>query len=229
MFAAASRAPTGRTAAEAIDSDVMPIPTRTQASSGSAAASPQTPDRLAGLLARLGRDRDQLQHRRLPGVGEVGQVGGHPVGGHRVLGQVVGADRQEVDDLEHPVGQQRRRRHLDHHAGLEPALRAPRRRSSRPRRRWPPSAPSPTSRCRSRGPPRRCRRAGGSAGRGCRTTAAGRGPRGQGSPRPRGWRRPPACRSRRRGCGPRRSGRRTAPAPRRRSRSAPPLTARRCG
>ena len=39
----ASWAPTGRTAAAAIDSDVMPIPTSAQASSGSAAASPQTP------------------------------------------------------------------------------------------------------------------------------------------------------------------------------------------
>ncbi len=79
------------------------------------------PDRLAGLLARLGGDRDQLQHGRLPRVGEVREVGGHPVGGHRVLRQVVGADGEEVDDLEHPVREQRRARDLHHHAGLEPA------------------------------------------------------------------------------------------------------------
>ena len=50
----------------------------------------------------------------------MGQVGGHPVGRHRVLGQGVGADRQEVDDLEHPVGEQRRARHLHHHPGAQP-------------------------------------------------------------------------------------------------------------
>ncbi|MDB5420224.1 MAG: hypothetical protein JWR59_171, partial [Brevundimonas sp.] len=37
----ASRAPTGRTAAAAMDRDVMPMPTSAHASSGSAAASPQ--------------------------------------------------------------------------------------------------------------------------------------------------------------------------------------------
>jgi hypothetical protein len=53
----------------------------------------------------------------LPRVGERGQFGRHPIGGHRVLRQVVGADRQEVDVLEDPVGQQGGRGHLDHHAG----------------------------------------------------------------------------------------------------------------
>ena len=119
MVTAASCAPTGRTAASAIDSDVMPMPTRAVASIGSAAASPQTPTGLAGLLPGLGGDRDQLQDGRLPRVGEVREVGGHPVGGHRVLGQVVGADREEVDDLEHLVRQQRRARDLHHHARLE--------------------------------------------------------------------------------------------------------------
>ena len=44
------RAPTGRTAAVAIDSDVMPMPTRAGASSGSAAASPHTPTGLPFCL-----------------------------------------------------------------------------------------------------------------------------------------------------------------------------------
>ena len=117
---AASCAPTGRTAASAIDSDEMPMPTRAVASIGSAAASPQTPTGLPACLPGLGGDRDQLEHRRLPGVGEVREVGGHPVGGHRVLGQVVGADRQEVDDLEHLRREQRGARDLHHHARLEP-------------------------------------------------------------------------------------------------------------
>ena len=78
-------------------------------------------DRLARLAPGLGGDRHQLQDGRLPRVGEVGQVGGHPVGGHRVLRQVVGADRQELDLVEDLVREQRGTRHLDHHAGLEPA------------------------------------------------------------------------------------------------------------
>ena len=110
-------------------------------------------DRLAGLAPGLGRHRDQLQHGRLPGVGEVGQVGGQPVGGHRVLRQVVGADRQEVDVLEQPVGEQRRAGHLDHHAGASPRARTCRR-TRPPRRPSRPSAPSPRARCRS---PRRPR------------------------------------------------------------------------
>ena len=44
--------------------------------------------RFARLLARLGRDRDEGQHCRLPGIGEVGQIVGHPVSGHRLLLQV---------------------------------------------------------------------------------------------------------------------------------------------
>ena len=77
--------------------------------------------RLAGPLPRLGGPGDELQDGRLPRVGEVSEVGGQPVGGHDVLRQVVGADGQEVDDLQHPVGQQRGARHLDHDPGLQPA------------------------------------------------------------------------------------------------------------
>ena len=43
METSASLAATGRTAADAIDSEVTPMPTSAVASSGSAAASPHTP------------------------------------------------------------------------------------------------------------------------------------------------------------------------------------------
>src|SRR3712207_7047105 len=52
---------------------------------------------LPGAAAGLGGELHQGQQRRLPRVGEVGEVGGEPVGGQRVLREVVGADRQEVD------------------------------------------------------------------------------------------------------------------------------------
>ena len=103
MVTVASRAPTRVTAAAAIDSEVMPMPTSTHGEQRVGGGLAADADRLAGLLAGLGGDRDQLQHRGLPRVGEVGEVGGHPVGRHRVLREVVGADGQEVDDLEHPV------------------------------------------------------------------------------------------------------------------------------
>ena len=76
-------------------------------------------DGLVHRDAGLDRHRDERQHRGLPRIGERREFGRHPVGGHRVLRQVVGADRQEVDVLEDPVGQQRGRGHLDHHAGRE--------------------------------------------------------------------------------------------------------------
>ena len=104
---------------------MIPRPTSTQASSGSAAASPQTPTGLPARRPACGRDARPAQQRRLPRVGEVGQVGRQPVGGQRVLRQVVGADRQEVDVLEQPVGLQCRRRDLDHHARHQARGRAP--------------------------------------------------------------------------------------------------------
>ena len=52
---AASWAPTGRTARAAIESDEMPIPISAVASSGSAAASPQTPTGLPASLAGVAR------------------------------------------------------------------------------------------------------------------------------------------------------------------------------
>ena len=199
------------------------MPTSTQASSGSAAASPQTPTGLPACVPGLGGDRDQLQHGGLPRVGEVGEVGGHPVGGHRVLGQVVGADREEVDDLEHPVRPAARR------SGPRPSRPA-----FRPRARTLSAKSAASATVATIGaitqvsvPVRSAacgdaRRAGGRAGPGCRRRAAARGRRGRGSPRPRGSRTRSACPSRRRGCGPRRTGpRRTARAPRRRCRPAP--------
>ena len=169
----------------AIDSEVMPMPTSAHASSGSAAASPQTPTDLPACLPASAVIAISCSTAGCHGVGEVGEVGGHPVGGHRVLGQVVGADREEVDDLEHPVGQQRRARDLDHHPGLEPALADLARRTPSPRRRWRPSAPSPRSRCRSSlgGQRDRVELALHQAGV-VERRAAARGRRGRGSPRP---------------------------------------------
>ncbi|GLY49903.1 hypothetical protein Lesp01_35590 [Lentzea sp. NBRC 102530] len=57
----------------------------------------------------------------MPGIGEVCEVRGQAVRGHRALGEVVGADRDEVDDLEDPVGQQRGGGCLDHDPGGESA------------------------------------------------------------------------------------------------------------
>ena len=208
------------------------MPTSATASSGSAAASPQTPTRLAGPLARGRGGRDQLEHGGLPGVGEVSEVGGEPVGGHRVLREVVGADGQEVDDLEHPVGQQRGARHLDHDAGLEPAAADLLGEVARPRRPWRPSAPSPRSRCPSRA-------AAAAMPSSCRSSSPGLLQR---EPQPAdaegrvllvlaAWRTRSACRSRRRGCVRRRTGPRPRRrrAPRRRSPPARRPTARRGG
>ena len=63
---ATSFAPTPCTAAAAEDNDVTPRPVSTHASSGSAAASPQTPTGLSDGGTRPHRHGHQRQHRRLP-------------------------------------------------------------------------------------------------------------------------------------------------------------------
>ena len=210
----------------AIDREVIPSPTSTQASNGSAAASPQTPTGLPASCPAPAVSAISCRTAGCQGSVSPASSAAQPVGRHRVLRQVVRADRQEVDVLQDPVGQQRGRRHLDHHAGRQPARRAPARRSPSPRRRWRPSAPSPTATCRSLRRLRdRVELAGqqpGVARRDPQPADAERGVR----PRPAGSRTSSACRTRRRGSGSRPCVRRTPRAPRRRSSPAPRRSAR---
>ena len=71
---------------------------------------------------------DEPQDRRLERRREVGEGRVGPVGGERVLDEVVGADAEEVGHLGEAVGHERGRRDLDHHA------RAARRTARRPPR-----------------------------------------------------------------------------------------------
>ena len=173
----------GRTAAEAIDSDVIPMPTSAQASSGSAAASPHTPTGLPtcfpasaviAISCSTAGCQASVRWARSVAIRSAAIV-------YCVRSLV--PMRQEVDDLEHPVGVQRGARDLDHHPGLQPPLADLRGELARPRRRWPPSAPSPRSRSRCSRRPARSRRAGAPSGPGCRRPAAARGRRARGSPR----------------------------------------------
>src|SRR5699024_2560662 len=66
----------------------------------------------------------QAQDGRLPRVGEVGQVRGEPVGGHRVLREVVRADGDEVQVGHDLVGHDDGRGDLDHRARGEATLAA---------------------------------------------------------------------------------------------------------
>ncbi|MCY1431356.1 hypothetical protein D9M71_473220 [compost metagenome] len=67
---------------------------------------------------------DQLQHRRVQAVGLGGQGRMAAVDGQRVLGQVVGADAEEVHLARQHRGEQRGGRHLDHDADLQVAIDA---------------------------------------------------------------------------------------------------------
>jgi hypothetical protein len=61
---------------------------------------------------------DQAQHRRMQAVGLSGEIGLATVHRERVLREIVRADRQEVRVSSELIGQQRGRRHFDHHAHL---------------------------------------------------------------------------------------------------------------
>ena len=75
---------------------------------------PTDGDRLAGIDRGLDRHRQQLQHRRVQRIVQMrhGFIG--TVDRQRVLDQVIGADRQEIDIFEEHAGGEGRRRHLDH-------------------------------------------------------------------------------------------------------------------
>ena len=131
---------------------------------------------------------DQAEHAGVERVGQRGDRGVAPLGGERVLGQVVGADADEVEVAAGTSRSSARRR-------------APRPSCRRAARRAGPRRPAASSSTRARRaefgdgcdhrehhadrrlvwPPRRSRRAGRAAGHGGRGTAGCRGARGTGS------------------------------------------------
>ncbi len=166
---------------------VTPMPTSTQASSGSAAASPHTPTGLPAWRPASARDRDQREHGGLPRVGEVREVG-RPSGRRPSCTGV-----RSLVPIERKSTTSSIRWASSAALGtstITPALQAEARdlcrRTLRPRRRWPPSAPSPRPRCRSTRRAAATRiQAGGPASPGCSNDS--RRPRdaeARGSPRP---------------------------------------------
>ena len=79
----------------AAESSVTPSPIRIGTAARSEPSPPQTADP-AGRVARLRRRGDQAQHGGMQGVELAGQLRVAAVHGQRVLGQVVGADGEEV-------------------------------------------------------------------------------------------------------------------------------------
>ena len=75
-----------------------------------------------GLVRRGNRHCDQLQHRRVQRIVEVRHRVVRAVDGERVLDQVVGADRQEVETLEERGNREHRRRDFDHAADRHPGI-----------------------------------------------------------------------------------------------------------
>ena len=149
-----------RSARDASRSCAGPWPSSNSVNAGSPAISPQTLDALA---ARAGPAAIacaiELQHRRVPGVVEMSHGFVGAVDGERVLDQVVGADRDEIEMAQEHRQHQRGRRDLDHGAESRP-----RRRRDRHRRAAGAPAPAPRacSAARSGGRPS------GSAGGPCR-------------------------------------------------------------
>ena len=70
----------------------------------------------ASPLRRIYGHADELQHGGIGRLVEIGDRLVAAVGGHRVLHEVVGADREEVDMARKLVGIERRRGHFDHRA-----------------------------------------------------------------------------------------------------------------
>ena len=67
---------------------------------------------------------DESQHCRLPRVGQVGQLRGHAVRSHGVLGQVIGTDRHKPQVRHNLIGHQGGSRHLNHGAGSQAPIPA---------------------------------------------------------------------------------------------------------
>ena len=108
-----------RSCAGCIDRLRKPRPSRSRVKCGSPAISPQTAIGTRTLSALVDRHRDELQHR---GVQRVVQMRDGVVGAvhrQRVLDEVVGADRQEVELREERGDREHRRRDLDHPAHFD--------------------------------------------------------------------------------------------------------------
>ena len=103
-----------------------PSPTSNGIISGSAAASPHTATCMPRARAARTTRIDEAYHSRLERRGQFGDRRVGPVGGERVLDEVVGPDAEEVADIGEAVGDHRGRRHLDHHPELDVAGTAPR-------------------------------------------------------------------------------------------------------
>ena len=85
---------------------------------GSAATSPHTATGSRGR--RLGDFGDEVQHGGVERVGERRDPGVPALGGQRVLGQVVGADADEVEVRQGRLDLAARAGHLDHDADPKP-------------------------------------------------------------------------------------------------------------
>ena len=97
----------------------MPSPNSTGAIIGSPAISPHTVTGMFAAFAAFATIADQPDQRRMQRLVEVRDVLVHAIDRHRVLDEVVRADREEVALGGEQVGGQRRRRHLDHDAELD--------------------------------------------------------------------------------------------------------------
>ena len=69
---------------------------------------------------RVGDLGDEVQDRGVERIGERGNVGVAALGGERVLGQVVGADAEQVDERSGGPRMEREPGHFSHGADFEP-------------------------------------------------------------------------------------------------------------
>ena len=109
---------TARICAGCIEKLRRPRPSSRRVNCVSPAISPHTLTPLPCALHSAMVSRHQLQHGRMQRVVQVRHRFVGAVDGQRVLDQVVGADRQEVEVLQEGAQRQRRRRDLDHRAQL---------------------------------------------------------------------------------------------------------------
>ena len=93
----------------------MPIAASTTAPAGSAAASPQTETVIPFAMSCIGGQLAQSENRRVQGILKSVEHAIRAVRGHRVLSEVIGADREEIDFGSDRISHQRHRGNLDHH------------------------------------------------------------------------------------------------------------------
>ena len=107
------------------DNSCTPRPTRIGTAAGPSASPPHTATPRAVAPRGLARRRDQPQHRRMQRVEPRRELRVPAVHRERVLREVVGADREEVDVPRERVGEHGRGRRLDHDAESTAAPRTP--------------------------------------------------------------------------------------------------------